>query len=124
MRTRAFELPNPISDYQCRRNTDDNVDMRLGTADFMKDDSLGLERVPTNVLMQARFDFGADSRQTFFHVPGEMQVDFGIHVSSHGSFKPRSRGFREALLDRRFSAGSRGTKKTAARFSALTIRSL
>ena len=40
MRTRAFELPNPISDYQCRRNTDDNVNVRFGPADFMKDDSL------------------------------------------------------------------------------------
>jgi hypothetical protein len=50
--------------------------VRFDAVDFMKDDSLCLQRVPPNVLMQARFDFGADDRQTLSYVPGNMEIDF------------------------------------------------
>ena len=85
MRTRALQLPDPIGDYKGGRNADDHMNVRLGASDFMKDHGLRLKGVAANISMQARLNLGADDRQTAFHMPGDVKIDFTINVSRDDS---------------------------------------
>jgi hypothetical protein len=49
----------------------------------MKDYGLRLQGVAANISMQARLNLGADDRQTAFHMPGDVKVNFRIDVSRH-----------------------------------------
>ena len=83
VRTRAFQLPNPIADQKRGRNRNRDVHVSLSAADFMKDQTLGLQYVTTNVAVKPRLNFGADDWQAVFHVPGEVEIDFGVGARGH-----------------------------------------
>src|SRR6266480_8131404 len=60
------------------------MDVSLGTANFMEDQTLGLQRVATNVTVKAWFNFEVYDWQAAFHMPGEVEIDFGVGARGHG----------------------------------------
>ena len=84
VRTRAFEFADPVADQERWRDRNRDMPVSLGTADFMKDQTLGLQRVTTNVTVKARFNLGADDWQAAFHMPGEVEIDLRVGARGHG----------------------------------------
>src|SRR5712692_1109937 len=82
VRTRSLKFADPVTDQERWRDRNRDMHVSHGAADFMKDEAFCLQRITANVTIEPRFDFGADW-QTTFHMPSEVEINFGVSASGH-----------------------------------------
>ena len=83
VRTRAFDLPNPVTKQKCGRNRHRDMNVSFSAANFMKDEALRLQRITPDVTIQPRFNLGADDWQAAFHMPSKVEIDLGVGARGH-----------------------------------------
>jgi len=91
MRTRAFDLSDPLADCQRRRDGYGDMNVRLDTANFVEDQTARLQSIGADKAMETSLDPLVYDWQIDFRMPNEMEIDLGVGPRRHGS-KPAEAG--------------------------------
>lgn len=83
VRRAALQLPNPITDRECRRNRHRQMDMGFDSPDLMHKRARCVDNAFSQGSVSKRFDARRQERRAVLSMPNKVEVDFGVIVARH-----------------------------------------
>jgi hypothetical protein len=83
MRRCSFQCAHKLTDCDRGQNGQADVDVRLGSADFVDEHAGGVHEALSETAMDKRLDFGSQQRLALLGVSDDVKMYFAVEVTRH-----------------------------------------